>query len=126
MAKNRSNEEIVSALLQYGTVKEAAEAVGISPRAIYDRMKDKEFRGCYTEARAEITRQAVQTLNKNLAAAVEAVAEIMTDKNNPAGTRLQAAKMILENAGKFSERLVEEETQGRMLRTTMFENIFEN
>lgn len=125
MAKSRSDEHIIAALLEHGTVKEAARAIGISPRAIYDRMRGKDFRGLYSEARAEITRQAVLTLNRNLAAAVETIAEVMTDKNNPAATRLQAAKMILENAGKFSERLAGEEAETRKLTGTMLDNMFD-
>ena len=39
-----SNEEIIAALLQHGTVKDAAAAAGTTPRTIYDRMNDREFR----------------------------------------------------------------------------------
>ncbi len=123
MAKNRSNEEIVAALLQYGTVKEAAEAVGISPRAIYDRMKQRDFRAEYADARTEITRAAVSAINDKLSAAIDTIAEVMTDKESPAGTRLQAAKLILENAGKFTERLDSEEAQAKEARG-LFSDMF--
>lgn len=108
-----SNEEIIAALLQHGTVKEAAAAAGTTPRTVYDRMKDREFRADYMEAKNDIIRKAVFTINEKLSAAIEAVADIMTDeKNNPA-IRLQAAQTILNNAGKFSERLAKDEYQSR-------------
>lgn len=108
-----SNEEIIAALLQHGTVKEAAAAAGTTPRTVYDRMKDREFRADYMEAKNDIIRKAVFTINEKLSAAIEAVADIMTDeKNNPA-IRLQAAQTILNNAGKFSERLTKDEYQSR-------------
>ena len=45
MANNKaiSNEEIIAALLQHGTIKEAATAIGTTPRTIYDRMKQRDF-----------------------------------------------------------------------------------
>lgn len=108
-----SNEEIIAALLQHGTVKDAAAAAGIAPRTIYDRMNDREFRAEYMEAKNDIIRKAVFTINEKLSAAIDAVAEIMTDKDNNPAVRLQAAQTILNNAGKFAERLTHDEYQSR-------------
>lgn len=65
----------------------------------------REFKAAYSAAKADIVRQAVLTLNHNLSAAVDVVTEIMSNEENTAATRLQAAKMIIENAGKFADRL---------------------
>lgn len=108
-----SNEEIIAALLQHGTIKDAAAAAGTTPRTIYDRMNDREFRAEYMEAKNDIIRKAVFTINEKLSAAVDAVAEIMTDKDNNPAVRLQAAQTILNNAGKFAERLTHDEYQSR-------------
>lgn len=123
MTKTRANEEIIAALLQHGTVKDAAAAIGISPRALYDRMKQRDFRAEYADARTEITRAAVSAINDKLSAAIDTIAEVMTDKESPAGTRLQAAKLILENAGKFTERLDSEEAQAKEARG-LFSDMF--
>lgn len=106
-----SNEEIIAALLQHGTIKDAAAAAGTTPRTIYDRMNDREFRAEYMEAKNDIIRKAVFTINEKLSAAIDAVAEIMTDKDNNPAVRLQAAQTILNNAGKFAERLTHDEYQ---------------
>jgi len=108
-----SNEEIIAALLQHGTIKDAAAAAGTTPRTIYDRMNDREFRAEYMEAKNDIIRKAVFTINEKLSAAIDTVAEIMTDKNNNPAIRLQAAQTILNNAGKFAERLTHDEYQSR-------------
>jgi len=118
MAKSRntkaiSNEEIIAALLQHGTIKEAAAAAGTTPRTIYDRMNDRDFRAEYMEAKNDIIRKAVFSINEKLSAAIDAVADIMTDKDNNPAIRLQAAQTILNNAGKFAERLTHDEYQSR-------------
>ena len=71
-----SNEEIIAALLNSGTIKAAAASVGLSERAMYDRMSDHEFKGQYLEAKADILRAAVCTINESLNGAIETIAEI--------------------------------------------------
>ena len=114
MAKTKcTDEQIISALLQYGTIKEAAEACDITPRTIYDRMENREFRALYMAAKNDIIRKAVFTINEKLSQAIDAVAEIMTDKDNNPAVRLQAAQTIITNAGKFAERLAKDEYNSR-------------
>ena len=108
-----SNEEIIAALLQSGTIKAAAEKLGITARSIYDRMDNREFRAEYMEAKSDILRKAVYSINDKLSEAIEAITEIMNDPKNNAATRLQAAQTILNHAGRFSERLAREEYQSR-------------
>lgn len=111
--KTVSNEEIIAALLQHGTVKDAAAAVGTTPRTVYDRMREREFRVLYTEAKTDIVRQACLSINSKLSAAVEAVSNIMEDPEVNPATRLQAAQTILNNAGKFAKRLNIDERDAR-------------
>jgi len=106
--KNRtatSDEEIIAALISCGSISEAAARLNMAPRTIYDRMGYREFKAAYSAAKADIVRQAVLTMGRNLAGAVDVVTEIMNDDGNPAATRLQAAKLIIENAAKFTDRL---------------------
>lgn len=104
-----SDEEIIAALLQSGSIAQAAELTGISARSIYDRMGTRDFKAAYSAAKSDIVRAAVLTMNRSLAAAVEVITGIMNDDSNNAGTRLQAAKMIIENAAKFSDRMAAED-----------------
>ena len=113
MAKTReqavSDEQIIAAILNNRTLKAAAAAAGISERALYDRMNDGDFQALYKAAKADLIRAAVFNLNSKLQEAIDTVAEIMADPDNNAAIRLQAAQTILNNAGKFSQRLQADE-----------------
>ena len=106
-----SDEEIIAALLQSATLKEAAALAGISPRSLYDRMNKETFIAAYQRAKAEHLRAALLSLNGKVEEAIATIAGIMQDeKTNPA-TRLQAAQTILNHAGRISKQLTQEEAE---------------
>lgn len=127
MAKDSAvtNEEIIAALLGSGTIKQAAETAGLSSRAIYDRMGDKDFRAEYAAARAAIVRASVANINSRVAAAIDTIANVMQDPETNPAVRLQAAQAILTNAVKFAERLTAEDTSAADARRDPFD-IFDN
>lgn len=112
MAKGKavSDEQIIAALLNSGTIKAAAAAAGVSERTVYDRMNEGGFQALYKAAKADLIRAAVFSLNSKVQAAIDTVAAVMQDENNNAAVRLQAAQTILNNAGKFAQRLQADET----------------
>lgn len=115
MAKKQtavSNEQIIAALMQRGTIRDTAAAVGLSERALYDRMNDGEFAELYQAAKSELLRTAVISLNGQIQAAIDTTVEIMQDKNNNAAVRLQAAQTVLNTAGRFADRLQKSEDNG--------------
>lgn len=108
--KTISDEAIIAALLDHGTIRAAAEAVGLSERTIYDRMSDGEFQALYRAAKSDLVRAALLRINRHLERAIDTVAGIMEDEDNNAAVRLQAAQTIINNAGKFAQRLQTNET----------------
>ena len=106
-----SDEQIIAALLDHGTIRAAAQAAGISERTLYDRMNRGEFQALYKSAKADLIRAAVLNINRQLQAAIDTVVEIMQDDSNNAAIRLQAAQTILNNAGKFAQRLQADESR---------------
>lgn len=110
-----NDEGIIAALLQSGSVREAAKKTGVTERTIYNKLHDDDFRKLYTDAKADILRQAVLSINRKLYEAIEAVTDIMTDKGNNAAVRLQAAQTIINNAAKLSRRLDHEEEQQKSI-----------
>ena len=109
--KNISNESMINALIQFGTVREAAENLGCKARTIYHRMNnDLEFIEDFNAAKKDITRKAVASFNNKLSLAIDEIFNIMTDKSVNAAIRLQAAQTILNNAGKFADRLEKADT----------------
>ncbi|MCD8050128.1 MAG: hypothetical protein LUE89_00410 [Clostridiales bacterium] len=119
-----SDEQVIAALMSSGSVAAAATACGLAPRTIYDRMRKPEFQEAYQTAKSDIVRDAVNHLNRQLAAAIETIAEIMQDEEAGAGTRLQAAKMILDNAGRFADRLEAGERTARKSNQTLDDLLF--
>lgn len=113
MAKQTAitDEEIIAALMTSSTIAETASKVGLSTRAVYDRMATKDFKALYHGAKTDIVRGAVFKINSKLTEAIETVSELMTDKEVNPAIRLQAAQTIITNAAKFSERLQGEEYQ---------------
>lgn len=113
MGNNRkavSSEEIVAALLAHGTIQEAAQAAGLSPRALYERMhEDSDLITLWAETRTDVLRATVNNINEKMAQAVDTIGKILEDENNAPGLRLQAAQIILNHAGKIAERLRGEE-----------------
>lgn len=65
----------------------------------------------YKAAKADIIRSAVFSINNQLTAAIQTVVDVMTNEENHAAVRLQAAQTILNNASKFASRLSSEESQ---------------
>lgn len=102
-------EKVIAALILHGTEKEAAEAAGITQGKMRELMKERSFISDYTAAKNDIVRKAVLTMNEKASDAVNVVAEIMNDQSNPAPLRLSAAQTIINNAGKFADRLSKEE-----------------
>lgn len=100
--KKATDEEIIAALLQNGTIQRTAEALGLSPRTVYTRMGDKHFRQRYAEARNDILRGAVFSLNQRMADAVDTISGVMKDLEASPAVRLQAAQAILSHAVKLS------------------------
>lgn len=112
MAKSKaiSDEQIIAALLNSGTIKAAAAAAGVSERTVYDRMADGEFQALYKAAKADLIRAAVLSLNGKVQAAIDTIADVMNNEQNNPATRLQAAQTILNSAARFAQRLQADES----------------
>ena len=103
--KKITDEQIVIAIMNGGTIRAAAATLGITERCIYDRMNEGEFQALYKSAKADIMRQAVCNINSKLEAAINTVFEVMTNEEVNPATRLQAAQTIIGTAAKFADRL---------------------
>lgn len=118
-----SNEEVVAALLINGTIRTAAVAVGLSERAIYDRMATGEFQAVYKSAKADLLRGTVYKINKHISSAIDTVTEVMQDKDNKPAVRLQAAQILLNHAQKFATQLSVNEQD---VKTQIYQNKIKN
>ena len=116
-----SNEEIIAALMSSSTLAQAAQAAGLSSRALYNRMKEQAFTAEYQAARAAVLRETVNQLNKRASAAVTTIAGIMEDTEASPATRLQAAQIILNETAKFTARLDKADAAALKARSISFD-----
>ena len=99
----RKKEQAITALLTHRSVEEAARAVGISANTLLRWTKEPEFDAAYREARRTASCQSIARLQDASGAAVTTVLKIMLDSNVPAGTRLRAAEVVLDQGTKVME-----------------------
>lgn len=104
-----SDEEIAAAIIQTGSQRAAAKLLNISEKTIYNRLSNGNFQAVYANAKNEILRTAVNSLNEKLSDAIKVTAEIMDDKSANPQVRLQAARTIMDNAAKFTDTLTKNE-----------------
>lgn len=101
--KRIRDETIIEALLTSATARSAAAKLGINEQTIYRRKRETEFVRKYEETRRERTEMARNALQSTAHAAVATLAQIMTDKNAPAQTRINASAEILRQNVKYTE-----------------------
>lgn len=103
MAKRLTDEQIVSALIETGTVKGAAGCLGCQVKTLYARMRSDDFQRLYRMARGEILRGVTAKMQSNMSAAVDTLFMLMTDTDTPRQTRANCAATILQIGGKYTD-----------------------
>ena len=104
MARKRlTDEAIVSALIECGSIKGAAASLQCTARTLYERMKKPEFKKIYAQAKADILKTATAKLQGNLCGAIDTLSEIMQDPEAAKQTRVNSAVSILQYGARFTE-----------------------
>lgn len=104
MTKRRlSDETIIAALVETGSVKEAAAALQCNTKTIYDRMKKPDFKTLYSQAKADVLKSATAKLQGKVCEAIDTLSGIMNDADAAKQTRVNAAASILTYAARFTE-----------------------
>lgn len=101
--KRLTDEVIIAALVQAGSIKEAAKMLHCVPRTLYERMKSPDFKEMYTQAKAELIKTATAKLQGAIAGSVDTLIEIRDDKEAAKQTRANCAVAILQYGAKFTE-----------------------
>ena len=101
--KRHTDEEIITALIDKGSIKGAAATLNCATRTLYERMKKPEFKELYAQAKAEILKAATAKLQGNLCEAIDTLAEIMKDPEAAKQTRANCAVSILQYGARFTE-----------------------
>lgn len=96
-------EKAIIALLNEPTMKEAAEATGVSEVTLWRWLQQPEFRKSYMEARRLAVQRAIARTQAATSEAVETLREVMNDQSAKGSERIAAAKAILDYALKGVE-----------------------
>lgn len=103
MTGRKSDEGIISALVNCGSVKAAAAECGVSALTIYRRMKDNDFRQKLDAVRDDALHECSARLSGSLTDAVKVLTDIMNDEQTAPQTRANAAQMVLSYGLRFAE-----------------------
>lgn len=98
-----TNEEIAAALFKYGSNKAVASAVGLTEKALYERLKKSEMQALIAETRTRILETATDAARGQLDDAVRVLGEVMSDKSNAGSVRTQAAEGLIRQTIKLIE-----------------------
>ncbi len=99
----RKKQQAIAALLEYGTVKEAAQKIDIGSTTLFRWLQDDNFQKAYRAAKKRVVEHAISRLQKACSEAVDALWGVMMDPFCPATSRVTAAKTILEMSVKGVE-----------------------
>lgn len=99
------DEQILTALLSCGNIRDASIAAGVSHTTIYNRLSDKEFKAEYDRRRTTALNEACNTLQATLTKAVDTIREIAENSDNAPQIRLNASALLLQNCLKYTEQV---------------------
>jgi hypothetical protein len=99
----RRKEAAIAALLAQPSLARAAEACQTSERTLRRWLQDQAFARRYRQERTRMLESTINLLRQKSVAAVETLAEVANDKASPAGTRVSAARSLVELAIKGAE-----------------------
>ena len=99
----RNDEKILAALIATRSVPEAAAASGVSERTIYSRLADESFQAEYEARRRCTLDHACKALQGALTDAVEVLTTIMKDASASPGSRITAARSVMDYGIKLTE-----------------------
>jgi hypothetical protein len=101
----RLQEAAIDALLSLGNRNhiEVAATIGISTRTLRRWMESPDFKDAYLRARRQVVSQSNGRVQQATAMASLLLVKIMSDPSVKPAQRLQAAKIVMELAGKSLE-----------------------
>ena len=86
------------------TLQDAADKAGVATRSIYTWLReDPAFRTAYKDMRSSSLQAVADQTAANVLEAINTLKEIMTDKEERAGARITAARVLLENYIRLTE-----------------------
>lgn len=93
----------LEALLTQPTKEAAAKQAGITSRTLREYLANPEFQEAYKKAFGQLVTDATRQVQKSLSPAISALDSIVKDENESAGSRISAARSLLEYGLRLTE-----------------------
>ena len=93
----------IEALLVCKSIETTAKKANISKSTLYRWPKDENFQSEFRKAKFSLISNAITTLQRASTTAVNVLCEIMNNEETPAGIRVNASRIVLEQAIKCTE-----------------------
>ena len=103
MLKQVSDEKLLEALLIHGNISKASRALGISKSAIYQRLKNDDFREQFDRLQGVTLTVVSNSLNDSLNDAVEVLRSVLFDPDVSPSTKVQASDVLLRHCKSYIE-----------------------
>jgi len=94
--KELNQEKLLQALLQYPTVKAAAESVGLTDRTAFTYLDEPAFQKAYDQARASITSEIRNGLVGLASKATQGLYDLMDDADCPPAIKARVYQYALD------------------------------
>ena len=95
MQLTTKHRRFIVALLEQPTIKEAAQAAGISERAAHNWLADSDFRAELDAAEAALIEAVSRQISTAADEATQVLRGVMTDEDSTVGEKIRAARAVL-------------------------------
>ena len=99
----RKQEQAIAALLAEPTLAAAAQAAGVNESTLWRWFQSPAFADAYRLARREAMAYAMARIQAALSEAVDTLRAVMADDDAPAGSKVSAARTVIDTAVKVAE-----------------------
>ena len=100
---SRKGEMAIAALLSHPSIPAAAKSIGVSEKSLWRWLKRHDFREAFLEARRQVIRQSLTTIQTAMEEAVQTLRDVMNDPESPPASRVSSAKAVIDFALKGLE-----------------------
>lgn len=99
----KNTEQVISALLTSDTQKEASAKAGISDRTLRKYLSNPAFNNEYQRRKRKVLDDATRQIQTCLKTAINALKEIVTNKDSSDGAKISASRALLEYGLRFTD-----------------------
>ncbi len=101
---NANQRKAISALLQYSTAREAAQAIGVGESTMYHYLADENFRAELEAHQRRIVEATMSRLVGLSSLALQTMQELLEDEATPPATKARVAIAMLEHIKGLADR----------------------